>query len=233
MSTRRRKMLSILAALFAVAAFFILSSIAVVWANGLKFNPETKRFEQTVVVAVDSDKNYPGALVYLNGELVATEVPFQLRGLVPGRYELLLEQLGYQPYYRVLHLAAGEAEVIEDYQPIAAKPLVTVDQDRIVFAEPAFEAGLRVTTDGELLDRTKLVSRFIGNPVMARRFNDGYVYQLGSELRLFLPDGPHDYLLYTLASSEVAKLNIRANAWEVILQEGETIKVIAVTEPSP
>lgn len=226
-------MLSTLSALFAVAAFFILSSIAVVWANGLKFNPETKRFEQTVVIALDSVRDYPGVQVYLNDELVATEVPFQLRGLVPGRYELLLEHQGYQPYFETFSLTAGEAKVIQDYQPIASQPLVTPDPNRIVFSEPAFEAGLSVTPGGEFLDRTKLVSRFSGNPVLARRFNGGYVYQLGSELRLFLPHGPHDYLLYTLETSEVAKLNIRANAWEIILQEGEIIKVIAVTEPTP
>lgn len=232
MSTRRRKMLSTMAGLLAVAAFFILSSIAVVWANGLKFNPETKRFEQTVVVALEGSRDYSDVQVYLNGEVVATEVPFQLRGLVPGRYELLLERSGYQPYFRVFTLGAGEAMVIEDYQPIAVSPRVTVDANRIVFSEPAFEAGLRVTTDGELVDRTKLVSRFIGNPLLARRFNDGYVYQLGNELRLFLPEGPHDYLLYTLASNDVAKLNIRAGAWEVVVQEGETVKVIDVIEPS-
>ena len=225
-------MLSTMAGLLAVAAFFILSSIAVVWANGLKFNPETKRFEQTVVVAVDSDRDYQDVQVYLNGEIVATEAPFQLRGLVPGRYELLLERPNFQPYYRVFSLAAGEAMVIKDYQPIALKPLVTIDPDRIVFSEPAFEAGLRVTADGELLDRTKLVSRFIGNPVLARRFNGGYIYQLGSELRLFLSDGPHDYLLYTLSSNDVAKLNIRAGAWEIVLQEGEAISVVSVTKPS-
>ncbi len=218
--------------MFAVAAFFILSSIAVVWANGLRFNPETKRFEQTVVVAIESDDSWEDVNVFLNGETVATEIPTQLRGLVPGYYELLLQQDGYQPYFQAFTLSAGEAKLIRDYQPIAASPRVVVDPDRIVFAEPAFEAGLRVTTDGELLDRNNLVTRFIDNPLLARRFNDSYVYQLGNELRLYMPEGPHDYLIYTLASDNAAKLNIRAGAWEIVLQEGETVKVISVTKPA-
>jgi len=225
-------MLSVLAAMFGVAAFFILSSIAVVWANGLRFNPDTKRFEQTVVVAVESETNYPNVQVFLNGELVATEVPFQLRGLLPAYYELLIEQTGYQPHFQAFNLAAGEVKVVRDYRAIAVSPTVTVDAERVVFTEPAFEAGLKVTIDGELLDQGGLVTRFIDDPVLARRFNDGYIYQLGSELRLFLPDGPHDYLIYPLNSSAVARLNIRANAWEVILQEGETVKVIALTKPA-
>jgi hypothetical protein len=232
MSQRRRKTLSALAALLGVAAFFILSSIAVVWANGLRFNPETKRFEQTVVIAVESNKDLKDATVYLNGDIVATEIPVQLRGLLPGHYELLLQQEGFQPYFQVFNLEAGEAKVIRDYQPIAATPKVTVAPDRIVFAESAFESGLQVTLDGELIDNGKLVTRFIDDPIMARRINGAYLYQLGNELRLFLPDGPHDYLIYTLAGTEVAKLNLRASAWEVILQEGETTKVISLTVPA-
>lgn len=232
MGTKRRRIVSVLAALFGVSAFFILSSIAVVWANGLRFNPETRRFEQTVVIAVESDRDREGVEVYLNGEQVAQEVPFQLRGLVPGHYELLLREVGFQPYTLTFNLGPGEVKLIRDYQPIAVNPLVTVDPERVVFVEPAFETGLRITSDGELLDRDRLVTRLIDDPIIARRFNTGYIYQLGAELRFYLPDGPHDYLIYQLSSNLPARINTRPGSWEIVVQEGETVKVISLTKPT-
>lgn len=232
MNTKRRRMLSVMAALLAVSAFFILSSIAVVWANGLRFNPETKRFEQTVVIAVESDKTIGGVEVFLDGELVAAEVPFQLRGLLPGQYELLVQRPGFQSFSQVLNLSAGEVGVVREFQFIALLPQVTIDENRVVFAEPAFEAGLRVTSDGELLDNNRLITRFIDDPLSVRRLRTGYVYQLGKELRYFWPAGPHDYPIYTLENEEVAKMNIRPGAWEIVIQEGETVRVISLGVPS-
>ncbi len=233
MSPKRSKLLTALALMLAVAAFFILSSIAVVWANGLRFNPETKRFEQTVVVAVESKQGHQLLNIFLNGDLVGTEVPFQARGLLPGHYELLIQKEGFQPFGQSFQLGAGEVGVVRDFEPIAVHPSISLETERAVFSEPAFESGLRLSADGELLDRNKLVSRFIADPLLARRLNDGYVYQVADQLRLFFPQGPQDYLIYQLTTNEVAKINLRPSDWQILIQEGEVIKLIELTRPTP
>ncbi len=232
MIPRKRRLLSLLSGLLAVTAFFLLSSVAVVWANGLKFNPEVKRFEKTVVVAIESKDTHRPVAVYLNDELIATEIPMRLRGLLPGRYEIRIEQDGFHTHSQVFRLRAGEVKAIRDYRPIAVSPKVTLEPNRTVYPEPLFEAGLRVTPDGELIDRDTLVTRLIVTPLTVRRIGTGYLYQIGNELRLFLPEGPHDYFIYRLATDQPVQMNVRSALWQIFLGEDASTKLVELTNPS-
>jgi len=231
MSPKRRQLLTFFAGLLAFASFLFLSSIAVVWANGLRFNPETKRFEQTAVIAVEGEDDYTGVGIFVNGEKVGSEVPFQQRNLLPGYYEILIQKDGYQPWRQVFDLAPGEVGLIDQYILIAEQPLSTVPETPPSFTEPLIEAGLSLSEDGELLDRNKLVSRFVGQPVLARRLNHGYLYQIANELRLHFPDGPQDFLIYQLPSAEPALIVVRQSNWELIIKDGETAKRLQLTVP--
>lgn len=231
MAKRRTQVVTFFAGALAVVSFFILSSIAVVWANGLRFNPDTKRFEQTVVVAVESKQNYNDLAVYLNGERVGEEVPFQKRGLVPGQYELTIQKAGFQPWRQVFNLSANEVGLVKEFQLIAVSPKISQPAGLSFFVEPYFDTGLTLSTDGELIDGNTLVSRFVVQPKLARRFGSGYLYQLEKQLRLFVPEGPQDYLIYTLADSAPAHITIHPADWQIAVQENNAVKLIELTVP--
>ncbi|QQG50082.1 MAG: PEGA domain-containing protein [Candidatus Berkelbacteria bacterium] len=231
MSRKRRQMLTFLAGALAVASFFILSSIAVVWANGLRFNPETKRFEQTVVVAVESKQEYIGVSLYLNGELIAREVPYQKRGVLPGNYEVLLQKEGFQDWRQRFELSAAEVGLIKDFRLVAVHPKGTIVEDFEMTVEPYFDTGLSLSESGELLDYNALVSRFVTQPTQARRFGPGYIYQIRDEIRLFFPEGPQDYLIYNLAEEMPARIMLRASSWEILIEEGGVVHKLELDKP--
>lgn len=231
MPQKRRQMLTFLAGTLAVASFLILSSIAVVWANGLRFNHDTRRFEQTVVVAVESKQEYIGVKLYLNGELISQEVPYQKRGILPGNYELLLQKEGYQAWRQNFELSASEVGLIKDFRLVAVSPKATVLENFAMTVEPYFDTGLSLNQSGELLDNNELVSRFVTQPTQVRRFGPGYLYQINNELRLFFPEGPQDYPIYKLSSSIPARIMVRPSSWEIIVEEGSVVTQLELDKP--
>ncbi len=231
MTSPRRQLITFLAGTFAVIAFLVLTTIALVWSNGLKFNPDTRRFEQTVVVAVDNQEKEKDLTILINGEKVGTEIPFQKRNLVPGFYEVQISKEGFQSWRQTFSLQAGQVGLIDKYQTIAVKPTIKELEEPLKFADPLFETGLSLSDDGELTDRGKLVTRFGVHPVIARRFNDGYLYQINNELRLFFIDGPQDFLVYQLSTQNPALLVTKPSAWQVYLSDNGSWKRIDLLIP--
>ncbi len=229
MNPKRRKLLTFLASLLAVTAFVAISSIAVVWAHGLRFNPETRRFESTSVIALESSEDIFGVEILINGEIVGDRLPFQQRNLIPGFYELIVQKANFQSWRQVLQLEPEEAAIVDDIQLIASSPKQTVITEEISFTEPLFEVGLALTESGELLDRGKLVSRFATNIKLARRLKKAYLYQIENELRLKFPKGRQDYLVYKLASHDPVPMLVDQSAWEIILDDQGQIKRLELT----
>ena len=227
MNTKRRKLLTTLAALTAILAFTIISASAVVWANGWRYNSSTGSFDQTVLIAVDGSAQKIEVL--LDGIKVADHIPYRVRNLLPGSYTVELSKDGFQSHRQTFWLSSGQVGLINDPVLIAKQPLVTTTVSPLVTAElDAFDFGL-LLTGGELTDRGELVSRFSVTPLQVHRFNDFYLYELGNELRLYLKAGSQDYLVYRAERVEKLPLALYPATWQVAVTDGKLTRLVNLT----
>jgi len=230
MSYDRFRLQALLAAVLATIAFLLLSSMAIIWANGLRFNPITRKFEQTAVLAID--QKLENIRVKVNSVLVATETPWQGRSLAAGPYQVILEKTGFYPFEQTFNLTPGEVGLVTNIIFIAETPKVTSLEAGVELPEQTvFDFQLSIV-DGELLDRGRLVTRFSQLPIQVHRFNANYLYQQNNELRLFLPISHQDFLLTTLPHSELVPLQVLPGAWQVIFKTGATASLLELTVPS-
>ena len=214
-----------------VTTFVIISSGAVVWANGLRFNSSTGSFEQTLLIAIDGSPQF--ADVLLNGNPVATRIPYRIRNLLPGNYVVEISKTGFQSWKQSFWLSRGQVGLINDLTLIATKPLMSLAPSVLKIAQlERLDFGLRLE-GGELTDNGKLITRFSVVPIQAHRFNNYYLYQADNELRLFLTEGNQDYLIYGAQTTEKLPLALYPSTWQVALTDGLITKFINLTIPSP
>lgn len=212
---RRHWLVSLLSGTFLVTLFLVLSGVAIVWANGLKFDFKTGEIQQTSLIAVEDSLDQ--VAVTLNGKMVGSSTPLRLASLQPGSYTLEIAKVGYIPYRRVFHLNPGEAGVIKGVSLIAAQPLVTkLEQDITYLPIDAFDAGL-ANQSGELYDYNQLVMRLSTPIIQAHRYRNGYLYQTASQLRFYLPETNQDYLVYSAATPDLLKIKPDPNNWIVVV----------------
>ena len=216
----------------AVVVFFFACGVTIIWANGLKFNFSTHSFETTALISIESSLS--NVNVYLNGELVGNETPLQLRKLSAGYYTVKITSPGFYDFTKNFQLASNGVGVVDNLVLIAQNPkITTLDSSTapsyVVY--PTFDTGLSLS-DGELFDGTKLITRFGQEPIQIHRFDTGYIYQVGKEIRLFLPTSNLDSLLYTAADTTPAKILVRPSNWIIYVYEGNSVKQIEIIKPS-
>lgn len=231
MTVRRPKkqLLTILAGGLAVVSFLILSSVAIVWANGLKFNPKTLNFDQTVLIAIEGALD--NVTITLNGEVVGSQTPLRLRSLLPGRYNLIISRKGFQSWQQSFDLREGQVGLIKDPFLVAEHPVVSLSDEKPLITDySTFDRGL-VASSGELSDHGQLVTRFSTEISQAHRFQSGYIYQQGGQLRLFIPAGDQDWLLYSSDTSELMRLQIIDSSWQIAVGFPDSTKIINLQLP--
>ncbi|OGG37410.1 hypothetical protein A2110_01705 [Candidatus Jorgensenbacteria bacterium GWA1_54_12] len=231
MATKKRRLLTTLAATTAVLAFLIISAASVVWANGLRYNTATGAFERTVLVAVDGSPQYVDVL--LNGTKLTNHIPYRVRNLLPGHYTVELEKPGFQTWTQSFWLSVGQVGLIKDPTLIASKPLITTSSSPLGGNNlEKLDFGLELS-GGELTDSGELITRYSRDPFQIHRFNQYYLYQVGSELRLYLTNGSQDYLIYTAQDSKKLPLALYPSTWQVAVEDGSAVKMIDLTTPTP
>jgi hypothetical protein len=231
MAVKHRKVLTTLAGTMAVLAFLIISSVAVVWANGLRYNTTTGSFEQTVLIAIDGDPQYVDVL--LDGKKITNHVPYRIRNLLPGQYKIELAKAGFQTWTQTFWLSKGQVGLIVDPHLIAARPLMTTAESPLITSDlGSLDFGLQLSS-GELTDRGELISRFGQSPLQVHRFNEFYLYQVGNELRLFLVKGSQDYLIYNSHETKRLPLALYPSTWQVAVTDGLVTKLINLTISEP
>lgn len=229
MSLKSRQSLTVLAGILAVTSFLIISSFAVVWANGLRFNPTTGSFEQTVLIAIDGPDQT--ADVLLNGEKVSSEIPYRIRNLLPDHYTVSLVKNGFQTWQQSFWLSVGQVGLITNPTLIAKEPLVsTADSQLVTKLMDPLDFGLSLES-GELKDKGVLITRFGNTPVQVHRYNDYYLYQVDGDLRVFIPQGTQDYLIYRATAPGQLSLILYPNNWQVAVSDGSTTKLVNLTIP--
>lgn len=230
MAPKHRRFLGFLAGTLALGVFVVLSSAAVVWANGLRYNSSTGSFEKTVLIAIDS--NRADATVTLNGEKVADQIPYRARNLLQNTYVVELSKDGFQTWKQTFLLSEGQIGLIKDPVLIAHTPLVTNSEAGLTpKLTSQLDFGLSLT-DGELTDGGVLITRFGRSPLQVHRFNGYYLYQDGNQLRLFIPAGTQDYLIYQSGQIGQLPIELFGDTWQVAIQDGTSVKLINLTIPT-
>lgn len=219
MSKINSRLIRFFVSALAVTAFLVLSSVAVVWANGLKFNPKTGNFQRTVLVAVETEM-IKEAKIYLNGELIGFQSPIRVRGLLPGIYNLEIHKDGYHSWRQSFNLAAGQIGVVKAPVLIAKNPKVEVDpMGEIIEPTRQFDLGLSLV-GGELYDRGTFITRFAKEPTAVFRYNGWYIYRIDNVLRAYTKEGPHDILLYEAKDAVAFRFEMMSN-WRFRFQENK------------
>ena len=230
MAVKQKKLLTALAGTTAVLAFLIISAASVVWANGLRYNTSTGSFEQTVLIAIDSNPQYVDVL--LDGKEVANHIPYRVRNLLPGHYTIELTKRGFQSWKQDFWLSKGQVGLINDPTMIAREPLVTTAESPLITSNlETLDFGLQLT-GGELTDGGELITRFSQIPLQVHRFNEFYLYQAGNDLRLFLITGSQDYLIYHSQVTEKLPLALYPSTWQVAVTDGSVTKLVNLTIPN-
>lgn len=220
-----------LAGILGVIAFFVFSSIAIVWANGLRFNPDTGSFERTVLIALEGDLE--DVTILLNGKRVGSKLPLRLRNLLAGRYEVVITKEGYQSWRNTFTLDEGQVGLVEKPVLIAINPLISTSTRSIKFAPLGGTLDDRLSLEKlELRDRGVLITRFLEEPLQVRRFNNGYLYQLGNQLRLFFPSGNQDFFVTVLPTNTLVPLSLFQSTWQVAYPDQDKTVLVSLTVPS-
>ncbi|HUD20907.1 MAG TPA: PEGA domain-containing protein [Candidatus Saccharimonadales bacterium] len=226
------RLVSIVSFIIAVAAFLLLTSVAIVWAGGLTYDPRTHTFNQTSMIVVD--ETVSGAQVFLNNHLISETTPYNIRYLNPGEYDLKVSKDGFVACEKTYTLARGQ---VAEFAPvlIATKPTVSkvAAADAPTYIESNnFDFGLSLY-NGELLDYGTLKTRFTASPVQVRRFGENYVYQTGNELRFLDLSSNNDTLIYAAPTSAPQKIVIDEGNWQVFIYSDDgTITRIDLQVPS-
>ncbi|MDP3992929.1 MAG: hypothetical protein Q8Q05_01825 [bacterium] len=230
MALKHRRLITFLVGTLVVSAFLILSSAAVVWANGLRYNSSTGSFEKTVLIAVSSSR--AELAVSLNGEKVADQIPFRARNLLRGTYVVELSKVSFQTWKQTFSLSEGQIGLIEDPVLIAQTPLVTESEAGLTpKLTDRLEFGLSLT-EGEFTDHGTLITRFGRSPLQIHRFKSYYIYQDSDQLRLFIPAGTQDYLIYQAGQTVQLPIELFVDTWQVAVQDGTEVKLINLTIPT-
>lgn len=96
----------------AIVLFLILSTVAVLYGRGYKYNPNTNTIESTGILYI---KTYPRDVnIWIDDQLYASHTPWQKNRLLPGEYTLNIEANDYFNWEKRINITAGQSTMIED-----------------------------------------------------------------------------------------------------------------------
>lgn len=230
MTHRRRQVQGTIFSTVGVLVFIVMAIITFLWANGLTFDTKARTFEQTSVVSIETKLS--DVEIQINGKTIATKGPVQQRGLQPGRYDLSITKEGYLPYIRVFHLDRGEVGIARDVVLIAKQPLVSTLEPSARFITPSKLSNGLTLQNGELFDGNEFITRFSSEPLQIHRYNSLYLYQLGSNFHVFIPDTNQDFVIYSPTTTEYVPINSQPSSYAFVINENGVKKLINLTIPT-
>jgi len=208
-----------------VSVGFVMACFATyIWVNGLKYDPQTGRFQLTALISLEM--GLKDVTVLLNNKEVGDSTPLRLDRLGSGRYDLVIKKDNFYSWQKSFDLKPGQAEVVKQIDLIAQEPkLVKTGSPEPTRDLPRFDIGLTVT-GGEILDYGRLVSRLSSDVIQAHRLNQAILYQTQDQLRLYFAEGPQDYLVYRFDSTTYQPLNVDSRGWRVSFsRQGQTYQL--------
>ncbi len=114
----------------AVAVFFLLSYIVILYAEGYKYSFSDNKFVRTGAISI---KTNTGASVYLNGRLDGNTSFFgdsySVNGLIPGKYEIRVQKDTYSTWHKNISVEEG---LVIDFSRVMILPQAGVEKDTVV-----------------------------------------------------------------------------------------------------
>lgn len=99
--------------LLGVIAFLAVSAYALFLAYGYRYNFQQSDVQKTSII--DLASIYSDVTVFLNDQkVVHSNLPYLLKDLLPGAYNLKLEKIGYLPWQRALKVSEDLVTRVED-----------------------------------------------------------------------------------------------------------------------
>ncbi|MCR4280318.1 MAG: PEGA domain-containing protein [Candidatus Komeilibacteria bacterium] len=96
----------------ATILFLIAAPLLLGYALGYRYNFQKQKIESTGIIYI---KTFPrNAIVYVNDKLEAKVTPTQINYLLPGRYRVRVEKIGFFDWRKELAVQAGLTTFIED-----------------------------------------------------------------------------------------------------------------------
>lgn len=230
MSHRRYRVQGTILTSFGVLAFIVIAIITFLWANGLTFDTKARTFEQTAVISLET--KLQDVEVRINGQTVAAKGPHQERGLQPGRYDFEVLKDGFLPYLRTFYLDRGQVGIATDVVLIAQKPLVATLEPDTRFITPIKISNGLTLQGGELFDGNEFITRFSTDPLQIHRYGSFYLYQLGSNFHVFIPDTNQDFVIYSTISADYMPINSLPSSFAFVIDEAGAKKLVSLTIPS-
>lgn len=136
--------------LFYLSVFLFFAGLPFIltFALGYKFNPHTLKFSKTGLIFVKTQPE--GAIVYLNGKLIAEKTPASMQELVPGIYKITLELKQYYPWKGEVYVEAGKVYRLDKVILFPLRPnLQQLNQERFSLFQVDLEKKLIYYLDQE------------------------------------------------------------------------------------
>ncbi len=107
---------SFLLKIFSILIFVAFAGTTLFFAYGYRIDIEERVFEKTSIIDVTNEIN--NASLYLDGEEVAESIPYQIKGILPGVYDLKLQKEGFLPWERKVKVNEDIVTIVFDALPV-------------------------------------------------------------------------------------------------------------------
>lgn len=214
--------------------FLILATLLVASANGVMYNPKTKSFETTGIIALLTT-DPPYTLIVDGVKTKTGKKEKKITNLFTGLHSVVLEKEGYYSWSTIDNVRPGFTTIhngirlfLQDSQPVAAsQDQINALQNQVleietdldirsneIWAKPLV-AVYPITLYG---DQLELIARY-SQPVIGAQWFPGknqILLQLGNEIRVIDRDGGNDTVLVELASPDPTDFMVLDNGRDLI-----------------
>jgi len=98
-----QKVTSLLLKALGFLSFAVVAFVALFWANGYSFDFANRDIRKTSIVDIDVNQDQD-ADVYLNDTLKSSKVPYQIKEIFPGKYNLKIVKPGFWEWTKIVEV---------------------------------------------------------------------------------------------------------------------------------
>lgn len=131
-----------------ISAFFIVSVTVTIYSYGYRYDPRMGSLVKTSII--DLNSSLENVRLYLDGEFITSEAPFQIDGVSVGFHNVRIEKDGFYNWEKKLKVSG---DIVTRISSVLLLPLSVNDyliEISEVFGDYYFSNGLFVTFDNNL-----------------------------------------------------------------------------------
>ncbi|HSI20274.1 MAG TPA: PEGA domain-containing protein [Verrucomicrobiae bacterium] len=216
-------------------AFLFLGIVALLWAFGYRVNWAAASVEQTGILELSSPQAGINPDIYINGVKQEGSLPFGIRWLFAGHYDVEIRKDGYQTWQKLVRIGKNERVYYPSVVLLYAEPRkVTAPNIRIdeLMNRRLDNAGIEIRSSNELWVKKEFVTRTSADILSAEYYADErhIIYQAGTKLILRDLVSGISQEVATFAEPKPVPYVVRENGRVVVFAEGETLQALELYE---